>query len=223
MTDMPRIVSREEWLKRRKEFLVEEKELTRARDNVNARRRRLPMVEVDKDYRFEGAEGTVGLIDLFEGRRQLIVHHLMWVPERREACPSCTFHVDDLGAAAHLHDHDTTLALVSRGPYEDIAEYRRARGWKLPYYSSFDSNFNYDFHVSLDESKAPLMINYRNRAEHEESVGPWDIWGRELPGVSVFLRDGTTVYHTYSTYSRGLDMLLFTLNYLDLTPLGRPS
>ncbi|GLU48698.1 DUF899 domain-containing protein [Nocardiopsis ansamitocini] len=223
MTARPKVVSREEWLSSRKELLAAEKELTEARDALSARRRELPMVRIDKDYVFEGPNGAAGLLDLFEGRRQLIVHHLMWIPDRDGACPSCTFHVNDLGDASHLWERDTTLALVSRGPYDRVDSYRRRMGWELPYYSSLGSDFNYDFHVTLDESVAPLLINFRTRAEHEKAVGAWDVWGDELPGVSVFLREDDTVFHTYSTYSRGLDNLLFTLNYLDLTPLGRQT
>jgi predicted dithiol-disulfide oxidoreductase (DUF899 family) len=220
---LPRVVSREEWFTARKHLLAEEKEFTRARDELSAERRRLPMVRVDKEYVFDGPEGKVTLPDLFEGRKQLIVHHLMWLPDRGEVCPSCTFQMNDLGDVTHLHDKDTTLVGVTRGPQVDIDAYRERMGWTFPCYSSLGSDFNYDFHVTLDEDVVPLLINFRTRAEHEQAVGAWDIWGDELPGVSVFLRDEGTVFHTYSTYSRGLDILLFTLNYLDLTPLGRQN
>ncbi|KOX24112.1 hypothetical protein ADL05_00485 [Nocardiopsis sp. NRRL B-16309] len=219
--ELPEIVTRDEWLAARKELLVKEKEVTRARDEVSARRRALPMVRVEKEYVFEGPEGRVGLIDLFEGRSQLIVQHAMFRPEWDEACTSCTSDMDDLGHLPHLHAKDVTLAVVSRAPFAKIQEYRKRKGWDFPYYSSADSDFNYDYHVTLDESVAPIQINYRSKEEHEAAVGPWDIWGSELPGVSVFLRVGDEVFHTYSAYSRGLDSLPFVFNYLDLTPLGR--
>lgn len=221
-TALPRIVSPDEWLTARKAFLVKEKEFTRARDALNAERRALPMVEVEKEYVFEGPDGKATLPDLFDGRRQLIVQHVMFDPAWDEGCPSCRHAIRDLGHLPHLHEKDTTLVLVSRAPQDKIETYRRRMGWTVPYYSSFGGDFNYDFHVTLDEAEAPLLINFRTRAEHEEAVGPWDAGSREIPGVSVFLRgEGDRVFHTYSTYLRGLDILLFTLNYLDLTPLGR--
>ncbi|MFV2194661.1 DUF899 domain-containing protein [Nocardiopsis sp. LOL_012] len=219
--ELPEIVTREEWLAARKELLVKEKEVTRARDEVSARRRALPMVRVEKEYVFEGPEGRVGLVDLFEGRGQLIVQHAMFEPEWDAACTSCTSDMDDLGHLPHLHANDVTLAVVSRAPFSKIQAYKERKGWDFPYYSSAGSDFNYDYHVTLDESVAPVQINYRSKEEHEAAVGPWDIWGRELPGVSVFLRVGGEVFHTYSAYSRGLDALPFVFNYLDLTPLGR--
>ncbi|MYT78979.1 Predicted dithiol-disulfide oxidoreductase, DUF899 family [Streptomyces sp. MnatMP-M77] len=218
---LPRIVSPQEWLAARREFLVREKEFTRARDALNAQRRELPMVAVEKDYVFEGPDGDVGLLDLFEGRRQLIVHHVMFDPSWDEGCSSCRFQIRDLGHLPHLHERGTSLALVSRAPYAKIQRYKERMGWSVPYFSSYGSHFNYDFHATLDESKQPLLINFRTKEEHEEAVGPWDVWGHELPAVSVFLSEGDTIYHTYSSFSRGLDILIFTLNYLDLTPLGR--
>jgi predicted dithiol-disulfide oxidoreductase (DUF899 family) len=218
----PEVVSQEEWLAARRAFLVREKEFTKARDELSAQRRTLPMVRVEKKYTFERTDGRYGLLDMFEGRRQLIVHHVMWRPDLHEVCPSCTHHMHDLPLMSHLHDRSTTLALVSRGPADELEAYCDRMGWDMPCYSSLDSSFNYDFHVTLDESVSPMLINFRTRDEHEHAVGPWDVWGSELPGVSVFLRDDEgTVYHTYSTYARGLDILVSTLNYLDLTPLGR--
>ncbi|SFM11453.1 Predicted dithiol-disulfide oxidoreductase, DUF899 family [Gracilibacillus orientalis] len=220
-TTKPNIVSRKEWLASRKDFLKKEKELTRARDELNAERRKLPMVEIDMEYIFEGARGKASLLDLFEGRRQLIVHHVMFDPSWNKACSGCTHHMDDLGHLPHLHEKNTTLAVVSRAPLSKIVAYKKEMGWTFPWYSSFGSDFNYDFHVTLDEAVTPLQINFRSKKEHEKAVGRWDIWGTELPGVSVFLREDDRIFHTYSTYSRGLDILLFSLNYLDLTPLGR--
>ena len=222
MTTMPKIVSPEEWLAARREFLAEEKEFTRARDALNARRRELPMVRVTKEYEFDGPDGPVTLPELFDGRRQLIVHHVMFDPDWDEGCTRCRRQIRDIPYLPHLHDQDVSLVLVSRAPFDKIDAYRRRLGWELPYYSSFHSDFNYDFHVTLDEDVTPLLINYRTKAEHEAAVGPWDVWGTELPGLSVFLRgDDGAIYHTYSTYARGLDILLASLNYVDHTPFGR--
>ncbi|UUI03520.1 DUF899 domain-containing protein [Oceanobacillus jeddahense] len=215
------VVSREAWLAARKDLLKQEKELTRARDRLNAARRNLPMVEMDKEYIFEGVDGKASLLDLFEGRRQLIIHHVMFDPNWEKACPGCTFHMHNLGHLPHLHEKNTTLAVVSRAPLSKLTAYKKEMGWTFPWYSSFDSDFNYDFHVTLDENITPIQINFRDKTEHENTVGKWDIWGTELPGVSVFLREDDRIFHTYSTYMRGLDILLFPLNYLDLTPLGR--
>jgi predicted dithiol-disulfide oxidoreductase (DUF899 family) len=218
---LPRIAGHTEWLTARRELLRAEKELTRARDALSARRRELPMVRVEKDYRFEGAGGPAGLADLFEDRRQLIVYHAMFDPAWDDGCSSCRTFVNDLGHLPYLHAKDTTLVLVSRAPQAKLGPYRERMGWDVPYYSSGGSDFNYDFHATLDEAVTPLLINFRDRAEHEAAVGPWDVWGHELPGLSVFLCEGDEVFHTYSTFSRGLDQLIPVLNFLDLTPLGR--
>lgn len=216
----PRIVSREDWLTARKAFLAKEKEFTRARDALNAERRTLPMVRIDKEYVFEGPDGKLTLADMFEGRRQLIVQHAMFDPDWDDGCPSCRYSIRDFGHLPHLHDKGTTLAVVSRAPYPKIAAYRERMGWDLPYYSSYGSDFNYDFHVTLDEDVMPVEYNYRSKEDHLKAGMPWYTSG-ELPGVSVFLRDGEDVLHSYSTYSRGVDILMFSMNYLDLTPLGR--
>ncbi|HET6952967.1 MAG TPA: DUF899 domain-containing protein [Acidimicrobiales bacterium] len=217
----PQVVSRDEWLTARKELLAEERALTHAHDALNARRRELPMVKVDKDYVFEGPSGEVRLPDVFEGRRQLIIFHLMWRWDLDAGCPSCSFQVDNMGHLSHLHAADTTLAVTTRGPWASLARFRERMGWTVPAYSSFGSDFNYDFHVTLDPSVAPVEYNYQSRAELEEAGQPWFTEG-ELPGTSVFLRDGDDIFHTYTTYARGSELLLGTFNYLDLTPLGRP-
>ena len=217
---LPQVVSQEEWLAARKALLDREKEATRQRDAISEERRNLPMVAVEKDYRFEGPAGTVGLLDVFEGRRQLIVYHFMWRWDLDAGCPSCSFLVDSVGHLSHLHAADTTLAAVSRGPWRALDEFRTRMGWTVPFYSSFGSDFNYDFHVTLDDSVAPVEYNYRTREELEANGQSWSTAG-ELPGASVFLRDGDRVFHTYSAYARGADQLLGTYNYLDLTPLGR--
>jgi predicted dithiol-disulfide oxidoreductase (DUF899 family) len=216
----PKTVSRDEWLAARKELLAKEKEFTRRRDALNAERRRLPMVKIDKDYVFEGSDGKASLLDLFEGRRQLIVYHFMFDPSWDEGCPSCSFLVDNIGHLAHLHARDTSLALVSRAPLAKIEPFKARMGWTVPWYSSFGSDFNYDFHATTDEAVAPVEYNYRDKATLEQLGHTYHVKG-EQPSVSIFLRDGNRVYHTYSTYGRGMDLLVGTYNYLDLTPLGR--
>ena len=213
--NLPNVVTRNEWLAARKELLAKEKELTKARDAVNADRRRLPMVEIENDYRFQGPDGEVGLAGLFEGRKQLIVYHFMFDPEWDEGCPSCSFLADHIGELSHLNSRNTTLAMVSRAPLDKIDAYRQRMGWTMPWYSSYGSDFNYDFHVTLDPSRGPLKYNFRDIPHNPDETGG------EAPGTSVFLRDGDRIFHTYSSYARGGDILLNTYNYLDLTPLGR--
>jgi predicted dithiol-disulfide oxidoreductase (DUF899 family) len=223
---LPDVVSREEWLLAREALLAKEKELTRRRDALNAERRRLPMVEITKDYRFDGPDGAVSLLHLFEGRRQLIVGHFMFDPSWEDGCPSCTAGADEVsqGLLDHLHARDTTLAYVSRAPLDKLERYKARKGWTFPWYSSYGSDFNYDFHVTLDESVAPVEYNYRTPAEHEQAgtayyvAGPQPI---EAPGSSYFLRDGNRVFHTYSAYARGAEMTGGSYYFLDLTALGR--
>jgi predicted dithiol-disulfide oxidoreductase (DUF899 family) len=217
---LPQVVSRAEWLVARKKLLAEEKALTRARDAVNADRRQLPMVKIEKDYAFEGRDGRANLLDLFEGRRQLIVYHFMWRWDLDAGCPSCSFLVDSIGHLSHLHAANTTLAVISRGPWPNLQRFKARMGWTVPFYSSFGGDFNYDLHVTLDEAVVPVEYNYRTKAELEEAGQHWATEG-EQPGTGVFLRDGDTIFHTYSSYARGGDLLLGTFNYLDLTPLGR--
>jgi predicted dithiol-disulfide oxidoreductase (DUF899 family) len=212
-------VSREEWLAARKELLTEEKRATKARDALNAQRRRLPMVEVEEDYRFEGPGGEAGLLDLFEGRRQLIVDHYMFDPGWQDGCPSCAGRVDQYGNLEHLHARGTTMAVVSRAPLDKIEAFKARKRWTFPWYSSHGSDFNYDFHVTIDESVAPVEYNYRDKAELEQA-GFGDLTG-ELHGTSAFLRDGDRVFHTYSTYGRGTEQVGGTHYYLDMTALGR--
>ena len=219
-TDYPKIASREDWLLARKALLEKEKALTRLRDELNAERRKLPMVAVEQDYRFDGPQGEVRLHELFEGRSQLIVYHFMYHRDRGEGCEGCSSLVDNIGHQAHLHARDTTLVLVSRAPLAELEAFKRRMGWTLPWYSSFASAFNYDYHVSLDEAVAPVEYNYRDKAELQRLGLTYHLQG-EQPGLSVFLRDGERVFHSYSTYGRGLDILMGTYNYLDLTPFGR--
>jgi predicted dithiol-disulfide oxidoreductase (DUF899 family) len=178
---LPQIVSRDEWLLARKELLAKEKELTRRRDALNVERRRLPMVEIEKDYVFEGPDGEARLVDLFEGRLQLIVGHFMFDPSWDDGCPSCSAGADEVadGLLAHLHIRSTTLAYVSRAPLAKIEDYKARKGWTFPWYSSYGSDFNYDFHVTLDESVAPVEYNYRSAAEHEQSGTGYYVAGEQ--------------------------------------------
>jgi predicted dithiol-disulfide oxidoreductase (DUF899 family) len=222
----PQVVSTEEWLAARKALLTQEKEVTKAKDAVDAARRELPMTEVTKPYTFTGPQGEVSLVDLFQGRQQLITYHFMWrhaesgFPGEDQGCPTCSFLVDSIGDLSHLHACDTTLVLVSGAPHESIERFRKRMGWQLPWYSSTGGDFNYDFHASFDESKAPIEYNYLSGNELEQ-VMPWIRSGTDGPGVSVFGRDGQRVLHSYSAYTRGLDMLLGNYRWLELTPEGR--
>jgi predicted dithiol-disulfide oxidoreductase (DUF899 family) len=223
---LPPVVSRDEWLVARKELLAKEKEQTRRRDALNAERRMLPMVEITKEYVFAGPHGEVTLLDLFEGRRQLIVGHFMFDPRWDEGCSSCSAGADEVsrGLLDHLHARETTLAYVSRAPIDKIERYKAAKGWRFPWYSSHGSDFNYDFHVTLDESVAAVEYNYRTPREHDEAGTAFYVAGDrpiEAPGMSYFLRDGDRVFHTYSSYARGAEMTGGSYYFLDLTALGR--
>lgn len=228
--ELPTVVTRAEWLVVRQELLAKEKELTRRRDALNAERRRLPMVRIEKDYVFEGPDGKVSLLDLFEGRRQLIIYHFMWLWNAGEpldkGCPSCSAWADHIarGHLTHLHARGTFLALVSRAPLVKIAPSKARMDWIVPWYSSFGTDFNYDFQVTLDESVAPLEYNYRSKAEHEQAGTSYYFQGEQpfdLPGLSCFVRDGDRVFHTYSTYGRGGETVGGAHYFLDLTALGR--
>jgi predicted dithiol-disulfide oxidoreductase (DUF899 family) len=224
LMSLPEVVSREEWLAAREQLLVREKDLTRRYDAVNAQRRRLPMVRIDKDYVFEGADGKAGLLDLFQDSSQLVIYHLMFDPAWEKACPGCTASMDETSAAtlAHLKLRDTRFAAVSRAPYAKIAPYGAARGWAFPWYSSFGSDFNYDFHVTLDAAVAPVVYNYRTQAELVKLDPEWASEGpTEMPGFSCFLRDRDALFHTYSTYARGTEPADGTYGLLDLTAFGR--
>ncbi|MGB7798783.1 MAG: DUF899 domain-containing protein [Pseudonocardiaceae bacterium] len=223
---LPQVVSRDEWLVARKELLAQEKAMTRARDALNTQRRELPMVRIDKDYGFEGPDGMASLLDLFDGRRQLIVSHFMFSPDWDEGCSSCSAGADESsdGLLAHLHTRDTALVYISRAPLAKIEAYKARKGWTFPWYSSYGSDFNYDFHVTLDESVAPIEYNYRTKAEHEQAGTAYYVDSGqpvEGPGMSCFLRDGDSVFHTYSLYARGAEMLGGSYYFLDLTALGR--
>ncbi|MBD1997273.1 DUF899 domain-containing protein [Leptolyngbya sp. FACHB-541] len=216
----PKIVEQNEWLTARKTLLEHEKEYTRQRDRINAERRRLPMIKLEKDYTFEGSNGSVKLIDLFDGRTQLIIYHFMFAPEWEKGCMGCTGYVDALGALSMLSDRDTTFVLVSRAPLPKLEAYKTLKGWTVPWYSSFGSDFNYDFHVTLDENIAPIEYNYRDKAELERRNGS-NVMQGESHGLSVFFRIGDDVFHTYSTYGRGVESLTDSYSLLDMTPYGR--
>jgi predicted dithiol-disulfide oxidoreductase (DUF899 family) len=224
---LPEIVSRDEWLRRRRELLVREKALTREIDQLNADRRRLPMVAVTQDYVLTGPDGPARLLDLFGGHRQLVLQHFMFDPSWDEGCGSCTAAVDEMsdGLLAHLRARDTTFACVSRAPIAKIEAYRARKGWTIPWYSSYDSGFNYDFHVTIDESVTPVEFNFRDKAELAANGMDWllapESQPSEQPGVSFFLRDGDDIFHTYSTFQRGTEMLGGAYSILDLTALGR--
>ncbi|MGI8541411.1 MAG: DUF899 domain-containing protein [Rubrobacteraceae bacterium] len=218
--NLPQIVSRDEWLAARKELLEKEKEETKRRDALRAERSNLPMVKVEKEYVFDGPDGEVSLLDMFEGRRQLIVQHFMFDPEWEYGCPSCTFALDDFGDISHLHDLDTSYAVVSRAPLEKLESWNQKRGWTVSWYSSHGSDFNYDYHATIDGHIAPVYVNYRTADELEKAGMPSDMKG-EIPGYSVFIRDGEKIFHTYSTYARGVELLNSSTQFIDLTPLGR--
>jgi predicted dithiol-disulfide oxidoreductase (DUF899 family) len=215
---LPEVVSREQWLEARVRLLAEEKEQTRGRDALNADRRRLPMVRIEKEYVFDGPQGPAALAGLFAGCRQLIVQHVMFGPDWDAACPGCTASVDELsdGVLTHLRSRDTAFTLVSRAPLAKLDAYRASRGWAVPWYSSYGSDFNYDFQVSLDASVPQVQYNYRPEPELLDGER-----SSEMPGFSCFLREGGEIFHTYSTYGRGTEYIGNAYTLLDLTALGR--
>ncbi len=221
---LPPVVSREDWLTARKTLLAKEKAATKVRDALNAERRRLPMVKVDKEYLLTGPDGKRTLAEIFDGRSQLYVHHFMWLDDQDRGCPSCTAAADQhftpqiLG---ELHKRDVTFVAIARAPYAKIQAYSEGRGWQFPFYSSDGTDFNYDFHATLDEQKAPIEFNYKDKdALLAQGFKETDLRG-DWPVNSVFLRDGDTVFHTYSAFARGLDHNVTSYNFLDLTPYGR--
>ncbi len=206
------VVSRSQWLTARRQLWLHEKAFTHHRDALAAARRALPWVKLEHGYRFHGPDGELSLADLFAGRSQLLVYHFMFAEGWSEGCPGCSFLADHFdGANLHLAHHDVSLVAVSRAPYAEFQAFRRRMGWQFPWYSSHGSRFNEDFGVSVG-SEGQRQYNYE----------PYDGNESELPGLSAFYRepDGS-VYHTYSTYARGLDILVNTYNFLDIAPLGR--
>ena len=189
---LPEVVSREQWLAARKELLAREKAFTKQKDALNADRRRLPMVRIEKDYRFQGPRGTVGLPDLFEGLSQLIVQHFMFDPKWDRGCPHCSAAADEISSAllSHLRVRSTTFAVVSRAPLARIEAYKASRGWTFPWYSSYGSDFNYDFDVTIDESVRPLQLNYRSRAEllaTRPAAWAWVLEAEQIAGAYAML------------------------------------
>jgi predicted dithiol-disulfide oxidoreductase (DUF899 family) len=210
------VVSEQQWLAARRDFLDKEKAFTRARDELNAARRDLPWVQIDKDYRFRGVGGEISLADLFAGCSQLLVYHFMFHPDWEQACKSCSFWADGYnGYFRHLAQRDVSLVAVSRAPLEKLQAFAQRAGWEFPWFSSQNSEFNYDFRVSFtDEEIASGSVDY--------NFGPSSFTPTEAPGLSVFCRDPDgSIYRTYSCYSRGLDMLNGAYHHLDLVPRGR--
>lgn len=219
------VVSHDAWLAARKKHLAKEKEFTRLRDQLSRERRELPWERVEKEYVFEGEAGRVTLADAFDGRSQLVVYHAMFNPETAgpdtpwtedAACFTCSWWMDNFnGVTKHLGHRDITMAAISRAAYPKIAAYRRRMGWSFPWLSSHDTDFNFDYGVSFrdaDLAAGKVEYNYRSR----------DWSGTEAPGISVFIKDGDGgIFHTYSTYERGLDMLNVAYHYMDLVPKGR--
>jgi predicted dithiol-disulfide oxidoreductase (DUF899 family) len=220
-TPHPPIVSREEWLAARKKLLDHEKDLTKHYDRVNAERRRLPMVKIEKAYVFDGPSGKQSLRDLFDGRRQLIVYHFMFDPAWDKGCPGCTGFVDALGDLSLLQKKDTTFVVVSRAPLAKLEAYKKEKGWSIAWFSSFGSDFNYDFHVTLDPKVAPPEYNYRNKAEMAAAQGHDVKMEGEEHALSVFFRLDEDLFHTYSVFARGTESLTDTYRLLDTTPYGR--
>jgi len=215
------VVSHAEWLAAREEFLGKEKGFTRLRDELSRQRRTLPWEKIEKTYQFDSAQGKVTLGDLFDGRSQLVVYHFMFGPGWQEGCPSCSYLADHFdGPAIHLANRDTTLVVVSRAPIAEIEAFKKRMGWKFRWVSSFASDFNFDYHVSFTpedrthEEKAGGKVYYNYAMDQFPSD--------EAPGVSVFAKDAAgEVFHTYSSYARGLDILVGAYNFLDLVPKGR--
>jgi predicted dithiol-disulfide oxidoreductase (DUF899 family) len=230
--------TREEWLSARLELLEAEKALTRRNDELARLRQELPWVRVDKEYRFETDEGTASLADLFRGRSQLIIYHFMFGPDYEAGCPSCSAIADGFnGSVVHLANHDVTLTAVSQAPLAKLEAYKRRMGWSFPWASSFDGDFNYDFHVThtAEEWEAGAVdynyssVDLRAQADSETllaeiaaSVGTdWRTYRQQGPGMSTFALENDIVYHTYSAYGRGIDALWGMYQWLDRAPLGR--
>lgn len=211
-----KIVSQIEWTTARKAFLETEKKFTRARDELSRQRCELPWVKVEKNYVFEGPNGRQTLSELFDGRSQLIIYHFMLGPGWQEGCKSCSYLSDHWdGATTHLAHRDVTFLCVSRAPYDEIAAFKRRMGWRFNWVSSFGTDFNHDFHVSFSKDELE-----RSKAYYNYDVGTFP--SEEAPGLSVFTKDDAgTIFHTYSAYARGLDILVGTYNLLDMAPKGR--
>lgn len=215
---MNQVVSREAWLEARRALLAREKEATHLRDSVNAERLALPWVKVDKSYMFDTPTGKRSLADLFDGRSQLLVYHFMLGPDWEAGCPGCSFVADHFDATLpHLNHHDVTLVAVSRAPIDKIEAYKKRMGWDFPWVSSFGSDFNFDYHVSFTRDQLAGETIFYNFNAMDPSDGH-----DELPGLSAFQKDEVgNIFHTYSSYTRGLEEFIGTLMILDRAPKGR--
>jgi predicted dithiol-disulfide oxidoreductase (DUF899 family) len=212
--EIPKIVSRNEWLVARKALLEREKRHTHERDALAAERQRLPWVRIEKDYLFDSPEGKVTLADLFAGKGQLVVYHFMFGPEWNEGCPSCSFNMDHTdGALPHLAQRDVSFSAISRAPISKIHAFKKRMGWKFNWVSSFASDFNHDYNVSFTKEELAAGACY--------NFGTTGFPSEEAPGLSVFYKDGNDIFHTYSTFARGSEPVVNTYNYLDLVPKGR--
>jgi predicted dithiol-disulfide oxidoreductase (DUF899 family) len=209
------VVSQDEWLTARKALLTKEKEFSKARDQLSAARRALPWVKVEKNYVFDGLAGKETLADLFGAKSQLLVYHFMLGPGWVQGCPSCSFLADHFdGAVAHLAQRDVTLVVVSRAPLAEIDAYKKRMGWRFKWVSSYGTDFNRDYHVSFSKDEVAGEVDYNY------AMGKFP--SEEAPGISAFIKDEAgSVFHTYSSYARGLDILLGTYNFLDMAPKGR--
>ena len=231
-----RVGSREEWVTARLKLLEAEKAHTRRGDELAGMRQELPWVRIDKEYRFDTDDGSASLVDLFEGRSQLLVYHFMFGPEYQAGCPACSAIADGFnGFTEHLANHDVMLWAVSRAPLAKLQEYKKRMGWSFPWASSKDSDFNFDFHAAITEEQqrsGAIEYNFRTvdmRPSPDAEDGPeaspvgTDLatYSRQLPGISAFVVEDGVVYHTYSAYSRGLDGLWGAYQWLDRAPLGR--
>ncbi len=215
-TELSRVIAPADWLAARKELLKKEKEFTRLRDDLTRQRRELPWEKVEKRYAFEGPQGKEALADLFDGRSQLIVYHFMFGPGWKEGCPSCSFLADTFdGVRVHLAQRDVNLVVVSRATLPEIEAFKKRMGWQFKWVSASGNDFNFDYHVSFptkEKANGKVYYNY----------GMTEFPSEEGPGASVFYKNGDgEIFHTYSSYARGLDILLGAYNYLDLTPKGR--
>lgn len=243
MVTHPKTATREEWLAARLDLLKAEKELTRRSDELTRRRMELPWVRIDKEYRFETDAGAASLADLFKGRSQLLIYHFMFGPDYAAGCPSCSSIADGFnGIAVHLENHDVAFSAVSRAPLAKLQAFKKRMGWTFPWASSSDSDFNFQFNVSYTEEQereGDVVYNFRREeaqpavADKSENEHRWSTrfaamagtdrptYGREAPGVSAFVLENGVVYHTYSTYARGLDGLWNMYQWLDRAPRGR--
>lgn len=213
---MHELVSRDQWIEASQALLVEEKALSEARDRLAEKRRALPWVRIEKDYRFDGAEGSVSLSDLFDGRSQLVIYHFMFAPEWDEGCPGCSFLSDQVdGARRHFEHRDVSWVAVSRAPIDKLMAYRKRMGWDFRWLSSGNSDFNYDFHVSFPEETRKEGVFYNFEMQPDPEIG-------DLPGASVFSKDENgAIYHSYSSFGRGLEAVLPVYGWLDIVPRGR--